>query len=155
MNTRGTFACSQAALPYLEKAENPHILMLSPPLNMSAKWFKNHTAYTMTKCGMSMCVLGMSEEFKSKGIAVNALWPRTVIGTAALAMLGGLVKLENCRKPEIVAEAVCGIVKQSSKTCTGNFFSDEEILRTMGIDDFEQYAIDSSKPLQTDLFLDD
>jgi citronellol/citronellal dehydrogenase len=154
VNTRGTFACSQAALPYLEKSDNPHILMLSPPLNMKAKWFKDHTAYTIAKYGMSMCVLGMAAEFKPKGVAVNALWPRTVIGTAALAMLGGLVKPENCRTPAIVADAACEIFKQDSKACTGNFFSDEELIQQQGIDDFEQYAIDASKPLQADLFLD-
>ncbi|PHS73480.1 MAG: short chain dehydrogenase [Cycloclasticus sp.] len=154
VNTRGTFACSQAALPYLKKADNPHILMLSPPLNMKAKWFKNHTAYTMAKYGMSMCVLGMSEEFKADGIAVNALWPCTVIGTAALAMLGGLVKPENCRIPDIVAEAACEVFKKDSKTCTGNFFSDEELLKEKGVVDFDQYAVDASKSLQKDLFLD-
>jgi citronellol/citronellal dehydrogenase len=154
VNARGTFACSQAALPYLKKADNPHILMLSPPLNMQAKWFKRHTAYTMAKYGMSMCVLGMSEEFKADGVAVNALWPCTVIGTAALAMLDGLVKPENCRTPAIVAEAACAIFKQDSKACTGNFFSDEEILRKKGVVDFEQYAVDSTKPLMKDLFLD-
>jgi citronellol/citronellal dehydrogenase len=154
VNTRGTFACSQAALPYLKKSDNPHILMLSPPLNMKAKWFKNHTAYTIAKYGMSMCVLGMSEEFKSEGIAVNALWPCTVIGTAALAMLGGMVKPENCRTPEIVAEAACAIFKQESKICTGNFFSDEDVLQQQGVVDFSHYAVDESKPLQQDLFLD-
>lgn len=154
VNTRGTFACSQAALPYLMKSDNPHILMLSPPLNMKAKWFKNHTAYTIAKYGMSMCVLGMAAEFKSKGVAVNALWPRTVIGTAALAMLGGLVKPENCRTPAIVADAACELFKLNSKTCTGNFFSDEELLRKQGVKNFDQYAIDATQPLQADLFLD-
>lgn len=154
VNTRGTFACSQAALPYLLKSDNPHILMLSPPLNMKPKWFKNHTAYTIAKYGMSMCVLGMSEEFKSKGVAVNALWPRTVIATAALTMLEGWVKPENCRKPEIVAEAACAILRRESEQCTGHFFSDEEILRDLGVPNFNQYAIDASQPLQADLFLD-
>lgn len=154
VNTRGTFACSQAALPYLKKSDNPHILMLSPPLNMKAKWFKKHTAYTIAKYGMSMCVLGMSAEFKSSGVAVNALWPCTVIGTAALAMLGGLVKPENCRTPAIVADAACVLFKQNSETCSGNFFSDEELLRKHDITNFDQYAIDAGKPLQADLFLD-
>ncbi|MEO1963408.1 MAG: NAD(P)-dependent oxidoreductase [Cycloclasticus sp.] len=154
VNARGTFVCSQAALPYLKKADNPHILMLSPPLNMKAKWFKNHTAYTMAKYGMSMCVLGMSEEFKADGVAVNALWPCTVIGTAALAMLGGLVKPENCRMPAIVADAACVILKKDSKTSTGNFFSDEEVLSDNGEVDFDQYAIDVTKLLMKDLFLD-
>ncbi len=154
VNTRGTYACSQAALPYLAEAENPHILMLSPPLNMNAKWFKNHTAYTIAKYGMSMCVLGMAEEFKPKGIAVNALWPQTVIGTAALAMFKNMVNIENCRTPAIVADAACEIFKLDSKAHTGNFFSDEEILRQNGVNDFTQYAIDPTKPLQIDLFLD-
>jgi|TARA_R110002096_G_scaffold92144_1_gene208264 citronellol/citronellal dehydrogenase len=154
VNTRGTFACTQAALPYLKKADNPHVLMLSPPLNMHAKWFKNHTAYTMAKYGMSMCVLGFAEEFKPLGIAVNSLWPRTVIGTAALAMFSGLVKVENCRTPDIVAEAACALLVKDSKGCTGNFFSDEELLREKGIHDFDKYAVDSTKPLQVDLFLD-
>lgn len=154
VNTRGTYACSQAALPYLLKSDNPHILMLSPPLSLKAKWFKNHLAYTIAKYGMSMCVLGMSAEFKSQGIAVNALWPRTVIGTAALAMLGDMVNVENCRTPEIVADAACEIFKQGSTTCTGNFFGDEEILRKQGVTNFDQYAIDSTKSLQADLFLD-
>ncbi len=154
VNTRGTYACSQAALPYLMKSDNPHILMLSPPLNMKAKWFKNHTAYTIAKYGMSMCVLGMSAEFKLKGIAVNALWPCTVIGTAALAMLSDMVKVENCRTPDIVADAACELFKQDSRKCTGNFFSDEELLRKQGVKDFDRYAIDPKKSLQADLFLD-
>lgn len=154
VNARGTFACSQAALPYLKKADNPHILMLSPPLNMQAKWFKNHTAYTMAKYGMSMCVLGMSEEFKADGIAVNALWPCTVIGTAALAMLGDMVKPENCRVPAIVAEAACEIFKKDSKTNTGYFYSDEEVLGEKGVVDFDSYAVDPTKALMKDLFLD-
>ncbi|HEX7030040.1 MAG TPA: NAD(P)-dependent oxidoreductase, partial [Gammaproteobacteria bacterium] len=104
VNMRGTFAASQAAIPYLQESDNPHILTLSPPLNLDAKWFKRHTAYTMSKYGMSMCVLGMAAEFRDAGIAVNALWPKTVIATAALAMLGGLVKPENCRKPDIMAD---------------------------------------------------
>jgi citronellol/citronellal dehydrogenase len=154
VNTRGTFVCTQAALPYLKNARNPHVLMLSPPLNMQPKWFKNHTAYTIAKYGMSMCVLGFAEEFKPFGIAVNSLWPRTVIGTAALAMFSGLVKAENCRIPTIVAEAACAILLKDSAVCTGNFFSDEEILRERGINNFDQYAVDSTKPLQVDLFLD-
>ena len=154
VNGRGTYICSQSALPYLLKSDNPHILMLSPPLNMEAKWFKNHTAYTIAKYSMSMCVLGMSQEFKSKNIAVNALWPKSVIATAAIAMLGDMVKLENCRKPSIVADSAYEIFTRDSKTCTGNFFIDEEILMEKGINDFSEYAIDSTKPLQIDLFLD-
>src|SRR5690606_18283905 len=114
VNVRGTFAASQAAIPYLKAAANPHILNLSPPLNLDAKWFRHHIAYTMSKYGMSLCVLGMAAEFREAGIAVNALWPRTVIATAALAMLGGRVNPDNCRKPEIVADAAHAILVQSS-----------------------------------------
>ena len=126
VNGRGTFAASQACLPYLLKAENPHILTMSPPLSMTAKWFKDHTAYTMAKYAMSMCVLGMSAEFAGR-VAVNALWPRTVIATAALAMLGGAVKPDYCRKPDIVADAAHAVLTRDAKTCTGNFFIDDEV----------------------------
>jgi citronellol/citronellal dehydrogenase len=153
VNTRGTFACSQACIPHLRKAANPHILNLSPPLNMDPKWFKHHVAYTMAKYGMSLCVLGMAEEFKADGIAVNALWPRTVILTAALAMLGGLTP-ENCRKPEIVADAAHVILTRDSRGQTGNFYIDDEVLREAGVTDFEQYAVAPGKPLLPDLFLD-
>ena len=129
VNTRGTFACSQACIPHLRKAANPHILNLSPPLNLDPKWFEHHVAYTMAKYGMSLCVLGMAEEFKADGIAVNALWPRTVIATAALAMLGGLTPPENCRKPEIMADAAHVILTRDSRGRTGNFYIDDEVLR--------------------------
>src|SRR3954470_1764862 len=128
VNVRATYVCSQACLPYLKKAANPHILTLSPPLNMKPKWFKQHVAYTMAKYGMSMCVLGMAEEFRADGVAVNALWPRTVIATAALAMLGDLVKPELCRKPEIVADAAHAVVTRDSRRHTGNFYIDEQVL---------------------------
>jgi len=154
VNVRGTFACSQAALPYLKRAENPHILTLSPPINLNPVWFKKHAAYTIAKYGMSMCVLGMAEEFKEFNIAVNALWPKTIISTAALAMLGGVIKPENCRKPDIVAESACAILRRDSETCTGNFFSDEEVLAEEGVVDFAVYANDASKVLQKDIFLD-
>ncbi len=153
VNARGTFACSQACIPHLEKASNPHILTLSPPLNLDPKWFKKHTAYTMSKYGMSMCVLGMAEELRKAGIAVNALWPRTVIATAALAMLGGTVPPENCRKPEIMADAAHAVLTRDSRSTTGNFFIDEEILSEAGVTDFERYAVEPGKPLMTDLFL--
>src|SRR5512139_2289144 len=116
VNVRGTFAASQALLPYLLKAKNPHILTLSPPLSLDPKWFGNHCAYTMAKYGMSLCVLGMAEEFREEGVAVNALWPKTVIATAAIAMLGG-VEGRNCRKPEIVADAARAILSRDSRTC--------------------------------------
>lgn len=154
VNLRGTFAASQAALPYLLKAENPHILTLSPPLNLSPRWFKNHTAYTISKYGMSMTVLGLAEEFREQGIAVNALWPKTVIHTDALAMLGGLVDPKNCRKQEIVADAACEIFTRDSRSCTGNFFVDEEVLREAGVSDFTDYAVDPTQPIYPDLFLD-
>ncbi|HEX2224919.1 MAG TPA: NAD(P)-dependent oxidoreductase [Thermoanaerobaculia bacterium] len=153
VNARGTFACSQACIPYLEKAANPHILTLSPPLNLDPKWFKNHTAYTMSKYGMSMCVLGMAAEFRKAGIAVNALWPRTVIATAALAMLGGTVPPENCRTPEIMADAAHAILTRDSRSTTGKFFIDEEVLAQEGVTDFEKYAVEPGKPLLPDLFL--
>ncbi|HLU61666.1 MAG TPA: NAD(P)-dependent oxidoreductase [Gammaproteobacteria bacterium] len=154
VNVRGTFAASQAAIPYLLESSNPHILTLSPPLNLDPKWFRQHTAYTMSKYGMSMCVLGMAAEFAEQGIAVNALWPRTVIATAALAMLGGLVKPENCRKPEILADAAVAILKRDAKTHTGNFYIDDEVLREEGITDLEHYAVEPGRPLAPDLFLD-
>lgn len=154
VNVRGTFLCSQTCIPHLKKAANPHILTLSPPLSMQSRWFKNHCAYTMAKYGMSMCVLGMAEEFRDDGIAVNALWPRTVIATAALAMLEGLVKPENCRTPEIVAAAACAILARDSRSCSGNFFIDQEVLAAEGITDFTPFAVQPGATLATDLFLD-
>jgi len=154
VNVRGTFVCSQAAWPYLKHADNPHILNLSPPLNMKSKWFAPHVAYTMAKYGMSMCVLGMAEEFKSEGIAVNALWPRTVIATAALAMLGGVIKPENCRKPDIMADAAHYILTRSSGETTGNFFIDDEVLTSAGVADFDRYAVAPGNELAIDLFVD-
>ncbi|NBB92176.1 MAG: SDR family NAD(P)-dependent oxidoreductase [Gammaproteobacteria bacterium] len=153
VNTRGTFVCSQAALPHLEKADNPHILNLSPPLNMDPKWFAPHVAYTMAKYGMSMCVLGMAEEFRDRGIAVNALWPKTVIATAALAMLGDAVKPENCRKPEILADTAHWILTQPSREVTGHFFIDEDVLEKMGVTELDQYAVKPGEELLPDLFL--
>jgi citronellol/citronellal dehydrogenase len=154
VNARGTFLCSQVCLPHLEKAASPHILTLSPPLNLNPKWFKDHVAYTISKYGMSLCVLGMAEEFKDRGIAVNALWPRTVIATAALAMLGGAIKPENCRKPEIVADAARAILTRDSRSHTGNFYIDEDVLREEGITDLEKYAVQPGQRLLTDLFLE-
>jgi citronellol/citronellal dehydrogenase len=155
VNVRGTYCCSQACLPYLKKAANPHILTLSPPLNMKPRWFRDHVAYTMAKYGMSMCVLGMAEEFRADGVAVNALWPRTVIATAAVAMLGDLVKPENCRKPEIVAEAAYAVLNRDSRRHTGNFYIDEEVLAAEGVRDLDRYAVvPGSKRLFPDLFLD-
>lgn len=153
VNVRGTYVCSQACIPYLRKGSNPHVLNLSPPPNLDPKWFKDHVAYTMAKYGMSLCVLGMSEEFRADGIAVNALWPKTVIATAALAMLGGAVKPENCRKEDIVADAAHAILCRDSRKTTGNFFIDEEVLKEEGVEDFDRYAVEPGNPLLPDLFL--
>jgi len=153
VNVRGTYACSKACLPFLLKSDNPHILNLSPPLNLDPAWFKDHVAYTMSKYGMSMCVLGMAAEFLKQGVAINALWPRTVIYTAAINMLGDLVKPENCRRPEIMADAAHAILCQASKTTTGHFFLDEDVLRSTGVRDFDKYAVNAKRPLMKDLFL--
>ena len=154
VNVRGTYACSQACIPFLRRASNPHILTLSPPLNLQPKWFKDHVAYTMAKYGMSMCVLGMAEEFRADGIAVNALWPRTVIATAALQMIPGVGGAAQGRKPEIMADAAYAILNRDSRSCTGNFFIDEEVLREEGVSDFAPYAVTPGAPLLPDLFLD-
>ncbi len=154
VNTRGTFAVSQACLPHLLQAVNPHILTLSPPLSMNPKWFKNHLAYTLAKYGMSLCVLGMAEEFRGR-VAVNALWPRTVILTAAIQMLGDTVKPDMCRKPEIVADAALAIFKQDARSHTGNFYIDEAVLALAGVTDFAQYAVSPGHALMTDLFLEE
>jgi citronellol/citronellal dehydrogenase len=154
INARGTFACCQACLPYLKQAANPHILMLAPPINLNPKWFKRHTAYTVAKYCMSLYVLGLSAELSAAGIAVNALWPRTVIGTAALVMLGELVKAERCRTPEIVADAAHAILVRNSRSTTGNFFIDEDVLSEAGVTDFSPYAIQIGAELLGDLFLD-
>jgi citronellol/citronellal dehydrogenase len=154
VNTRGTYACSQACIPHLKQAANPHILNLSPPLNMDARWFAPHVAYTMAKFGMSMCVLGMSEELKKDGIAVNALWPRTPIATAAVQnLLGGDAAIRGSRKPEIVADAAHAILTRDSRTCTGNFFIDDEVLAEVGVTDLERYAVTPGAPLLADFFL--
>jgi len=153
VNMRGTFLCSQACLPYLKQAENPHILVMSPPITLQPHWFGPHLAYTMSKFGMSMCVLGLAEEWKGKGIAVNALWPKTVIATAALEMLGGAVKPEFCRKPEIVAEAAWAVLTRPSRQTSGQFLLDEDVLREEGETEFEKYAVSPGQPLLNDLFL--
>ncbi len=154
VNVRGTYAASQALLPYLLKSDNPHILVMSPPLNMHPRWFRDHLAYTLSKYGMSMCVLGLAEEFRSQGVAVNALWPKTVIHTDALAMLGGLVSPQNCRRPEIVADAAYAVLCRDSRQCTGNFLIDEEVLAEEGVTDFSGYQDVPGARLFPDLFLD-
>jgi citronellol/citronellal dehydrogenase len=157
VNVRGTYVCTQACLPYLklagERRRNPHVLTLAPPLNMDPRWFAPHVAYTIAKYGMSMCVLGHAAEFKAYGIAVNALWPRTVIATAALQMIPG-VKPEHCRTPEIVADAAYQILVSDAATTTGNFFIDEEVLKRAGVTEFDRYSVvKGSRELLPDLFL--
>lgn len=158
VNVRGTFLTSQAAIPHLrasaEAGRNPHILTLSPPLSMKAKWFQHHVAYTMAKYGMSMCVLGMSEEFRKTGIAVNALWPRTAIDTAALQMIPG-IDTAACRTPDILADAAYVILNRISKETTGIFFVDDEVLASVGITDLDGYSVvPGTKDFLLDFFLD-
>jgi citronellol/citronellal dehydrogenase len=154
INARGTFLCSQACIPHLRKASNPHILNNSPPLNMEPRWFAPHVAYTMAKYGMSMCVLGMAEELKDDGIAVNALWPRTVIATAAVQnLLGGDESMRHSRLPEIMADAAYAIITKPSRTFTGRFCIDEDVLRAEGLRDFARYQAVPGAELMPDYFL--
>ena len=153
VNARGTFVCSQACIPHLMKSRNPHILTLSPPLNLNPKWFKDHVAYTMAKYGMSMCTLGMAAEFAPNGIAVNSLWPRTTIATAAVETFFPQA-MASSRKPAIMADAAYLIVTRDSRSATGVFFIDEEVLRGHGVTEFEQYAITPGATLFNDIFLD-
>ncbi len=154
VNVRATFMASQLCLPRLLQAENPHILNIAPPLNLEPKWFAPHVAYTMSKYGMSMCVLGMADEFREQGIAVNALWPRTAIATAAIQnLLGGEEALRRCRTPAIMADAAWSILTQPSRECTGCFFVDEDVLREQGTTDFDQYAVTPGEDLLPDFFL--
>jgi citronellol/citronellal dehydrogenase len=154
INVRGTFLMSKACIPYLKKAENPHILNLSPPLDLNPNWFGNHLAYTMSKYGMSMIVLGLSEELKKYRIAVNALWPKTIIATAAVKnLLGGDFLMQRSRTVDIVADAAYYILKKPSFDATGNFFIDEDVLRNEQISDFSKYAVNPEQKLMADLFL--
>ncbi|HEX2252317.1 MAG TPA: NAD(P)-dependent oxidoreductase [Thermoanaerobaculia bacterium] len=153
VNTRGTFVCSRAAIPHLERAANPHILTLSPPLDLDPRWLAPHVAYTISKYGMSLCVLGMAAELAERGIAVNGLWPRTVIDTAALAMLGGRIPAEATRRPDIVADAAWAVLTRPSRGCTGNLFVDEDVLRQEGVTDLDRYAVAAGHELASDLFL--
>ena len=157
INTRGTFVTTQACLPFLRKAENPHVLMLSPPLDMNPKWFRGHVAYSIAKYGMSLCVLGMAAEFKRAGIAVNALWPRTTIATAAVNnLLGGDQLMRMSRTPEILADAAHLVFCQTAKTFSGNFLIDDTFLHEVGgVSDFEGYRADKSMPLACDFFVPD
>lgn len=158
VNTRGTFLCSQACIPHLKKSANPHILMLSPPLSFNPKWYKNHVAYTIAKFGMSMCVLGMSEELQKDNIAVNALWPKTLISTAAMMAIFTDPKAmeqvsERCRTPDIVADAAHAILTTPSNDLTGQFLIDEEVLKQKGIHDFSFYAVNPEVEPQLDYFI--
>jgi citronellol/citronellal dehydrogenase len=158
VNVRGTFVCSQACLPYLKQAakagRNPHILNLSPPLSMKAKWFAPHVAYTMAKYGMSMCVLGMAEEFRNEGIGVNALWPRTVIATAALQVIP-MANPKLGRTPDIMADAAHAILTRNARECTGNFFIDDEVLASAGVKDLARYAVTpGNRDFLPDFFVD-
>jgi len=154
VNVRGTFICSQKALPYLEKSENPHILNISPPPSLDPRWYAAHVAYTMSKMGMSLCVLGMSPELAPKGIAVNALWPRTTIATAAIQnVLGGDALMRKSRTPDIMADAAHAILVRPSRECTGKFFVDDEVLAETGVTDLSGYAVDPDAELQPDFFI--
>lgn len=158
VNMRATFLASQACIPYLKQADNPHILTMSPPLNLDAKWFAPHLAYTMSKYGMSLCTLGMAREFSAeggggKGIAVNCLWPRTTIATAAIEFNFPEPILRASRKPAIVADAAYAVLTRDSRACSGNFFIDEEVLREAGVSDLDQYAMSPGTALYNDLFL--
>ncbi|MCW5829683.1 MAG: NAD(P)-dependent oxidoreductase [Deltaproteobacteria bacterium] len=155
INLRGTFLCSQKCIPFLKKGNNPHVLNLAPPLNMEEKWFRPHVAYTMAKFGMSECVLGMAGEFRSDGIAFNALWPRTAIATAAIGnMPGGEMMMKSSRKPEIMADAAYIIFNRPSRECTGKFFIDDEVLASAGITDLEKYSVTPGAKLMPDFFID-
>lgn len=153
INTRGTYLCSQICLPHLLKAANPHILTLSPPLNLNPRWFGPHVAYTISKYGMSMCTLGMAAEFKDRGLAVNSLWPRTTIATAAVEVFFPQA-LASSRKPEIMADAAYLLLTRDSRSATGKFYIDEEVLRAAGVTDFERYAVTPGAPVSADIFLD-
>jgi citronellol/citronellal dehydrogenase len=154
INARGAFLTSKACIPHLKRAANPHVLMISPPLDMSPRWFGAHVAYTMAKFGMSMCVLGMAEEFKPDGIAFNALWPRTGIATAAIQFaLGGDDAMRQCRTPEIMSDAAHAIFEKPARAFSGNFLIDDSFLYGEGVRDFEKYRVDPSRPLMPDFFV--
>ena len=154
VNARATFACSRASLPHLLRSPNPHVLALCPPLSLEPGWLAPHPPYTLSKYGMSLLVLGMAAEFADQGVAFNGLWPRTVIATAALSMLGGRVRPEACRKPEMVADAAHAIVTRDSRACTGRLLLDEEVLREEGVTDFSAYAVAPGGSLTPDLFVE-
>ena len=155
INTRGTFLASRACLPYLQQSANPHILTLSPPLDLRPKWFAGHLAYSLSKYGMSLCMLGLAEEYRAAGIACNALWPRTTIATAAVEFaLGGAEMMRRSRKPQIVADAAHVILSRPARECTGQFFIDDSVLYEAGVRDFTPYSVVPGGPLLGDLFID-
>ena len=155
INTRGTFVTSRACLPYLKKAANPHILTLSPPLQLKPQWFASHLAYSLSKFGMSLCMLGLAEEYRAEGIACNALWPRTTIATAAVEFaLGGTAMLERSRTPAVMADAAHAILSRPARQCTGQFFIDDAVLYDEGVRDFERYSVTPGSVLFADLFVD-
>ncbi|MFT7621370.1 MAG: citronellol/citronellal dehydrogenase [Myxococcota bacterium] len=155
INARGSFMCTKLAIPLLRKSDNPHVMNISPPLNLNPRWFKGHSAYTLAKYAMSVWVLGMSEEFKNDGIAFNALWPRTSIATSAVKnLLGGDQVVNASRTPEIMSDAAHAVLSRPSRECTGNFFIDEDVLTELGTTDFDQYAVKPGTPLMPDFFLD-
>ena len=155
INTRGTFLTSRACVPYLRKAANPHVLTLSPPLDLQPKWFAGHLAYSLSKYGMSLCTLGLAEEYRSAGIAFNSLWPRTTIATAAVEFaLGGPAMMRRSRKPEIVADAAYVILNKPARECTGQFFIDDSVLYESGVRDFERYSVEPGATLLAYLFID-
>ncbi len=155
INARGSYLLTKLALPHLFQAENPHVLNLSPPLNMQAKWFRGHAAYTLAKYAMSVWVLGMAAEYRDEGVAFNALWPRTAIATAAVRnLLGGDKMVKACRQPQIVADAAWVILTSDATECSGNFFIDDEVLAAEGVTDFDSYAVEPGTPLFPDFFLD-
>ena len=154
VNARGTYLCSQACLPHLLQSEHAHILNISPPLTLNPRWYGPHLAYTMAKMGMSLCVLGMAEEFKGR-VGVNALWPRTGIATAAISnLLGGADAMASCRIPKIMGEAALAVLKRDPKNCSGHFFIDDDVLAEEGVQDFDVYAVKPGTPLMPDFFLD-
>jgi citronellol/citronellal dehydrogenase len=153
VNVRAAYACSRAAIPYLKQAENAHIINMSPPIDMDPRWFKNHVAYTISKYGMTMCTIGMSAELKGVGIAVNSLWPRTIIDTIALRLVGGIAMAKSGRTTEIMADATYAILTSDSSEVTGNCFIDEDLLRSHGVTDFEKYAVEPGNDLFTDLYV--
>ncbi len=154
VNTRGTFLVTQACLPHLLQASNPHVLNLSPPLNLEPRWFAPHVAYSIAKFGMSLCVLGMAEEYRDRGVAFNALWPKTAIATAAIRnVLGGPEAMRHCRKPEIVADAAHWIVTQDSRTCTAQFLLDEDVVQRLHGKSLDDYAVEPGQELMPDFFV--